>query len=302
MGRVLTLKRLDASRRRIQLIAIVGLVNLAGMAASAELIQRTFPVAANATLLLRSHSGKIKIQGWDQAQIEIKGDRASELVDVSIMGEEQKVVVQTHLTREKLSPDEARVDFEIRVPRQAIVRVESERGTVSVQNVEGSVTVETVSSSVELFRLKGNISARTMDGPIVIRSAEGRVTADSISGDISFAQVNSTELVGTTNAGIIRYEGEFGMDGSYVLNNYSSPIVIVTSNRASFDVTARAVSGSIENNLDIRPIPMGSPLRPSTPGKFLQGRFNGGRSTVKVSSYSGTIKLQGSGTAAASVR
>ncbi|MBI3894854.1 MAG: hypothetical protein HY313_02875 [Acidobacteria bacterium] len=269
-------------------LALVGL-----SAAWAEQIQKTFPASANASLLLRCHTGKISIKGWDQNQIEIKGNRASDAVDVDIVGEEQKVTVQTHLKRAGISPEESRVDFEIRVPRQATVRVESERGNIVVENVEGNVSVDGVSSEVKLSRLKGYVAARTLDGPIVIQSSEGYVKAESISGDVTFAQVNGSELVGTTNSGVIRYEGDFGLGGTYVLNNYSSPIYIVTSNRASFDLTARAVQGLIENDLAFRPIPLGTPLRSSTPGKFLQGRFNTGKSTVKVTSYSGTIKLQG---------
>ena len=293
MGRVLSSFQVSVRRWWPRGVLLIGLLFQVFPVAAAEQIQKKFPVSPNASLLLHCRSGNVSIKGWDQNEIEIKGDRASDAVDVAIVGEDQKVTVQTHLLRERLSPEEARVDFEIRVPRQATVRVESERGDIVIENVEGNVTVEGVSSGIRLSRLKGNVTARTLDGPIVIQFSEGYIKADSISGNVNFIQVNGPELVGTTNSGVIRYEGDFGLGGTYVLNNYSSPIYIVTSDRASFDLTARAVQGAIESNLTFSPIPLGSALRSSTPGKFLQGRFNSGKSTVKVTSYSGTIKLQG---------
>ncbi|MBI4458905.1 MAG: hypothetical protein HY648_02460 [Acidobacteria bacterium] len=302
MGRVLVFLPVSVraeGRRGVLLLA--GLSLLFFTPAFAEQIQKKFAVIPNASLLLHSHNGNISIKGWDQNEIEVRGERP-EAVEVAIAGDEQKVTVQTHLGRKNLSPQQAEVNFEVRVPRQATVRVEAERGTIAIDGIEGTVTVEGVSSDVKLSRLKGNVTARTLDGPITIQASEGHIKADSISGDMNFLQVNGSELVGNTNSGVIRYEGDFGSGGTYVLNNYSSPIYIVTSDRASFDLTARAVQGVIENDLTFRPVPLGSPLRSSTQGKFLQGRFNTGASTVKVTSYSGTIRVQSRRSAAAGAR
>jgi hypothetical protein len=213
-------------------------------------------------------------------------------MEIIIMGGEQKVSVQVHPKREKLSSNDARFDFEIRVPRQASVRVDSERGEIQVRNLEGSLAVEGVSTKVSLSHLKGHISVRTVDGPIDITSANGSINADSISGNLRFLQVNGSELVANTNSGAIRYEGDFGDGGTYVLNNYSSPIDIFASARASFDLTARAVMGIVESTLSFRPTPLGNAFRRLSPNKYLQGRFNSGESTVRVTSYSGTIRVR----------
>jgi DUF4097 and DUF4098 domain-containing protein YvlB len=171
--------------------------------------------------------------------------------------------------------------------------VESERGDILVENLDGSVTIEGISTPVTLSRIKGHITARTVDGSIVIQSSEGTINADSISGDLKFVQVNGSEIVGNTNSGTIRYEGDFGDGGTYVLNNYNSSIDILPSNKASFDLTARAILGFIENNLSFHPTPFGNSLRRLSPKNFLQGRFNSGDSTVRVTSYSGTIRVRG---------
>ena len=295
MGRVLmstaARSELRTARHAAAWLAVGLCLSLA--AASAETIKNRFPTSANPSFLLHTRNGKVSVEGWDQNSIEIQREAASDLMEVIIMGGEQKVSVLTHPTRERFTPQEARLDFQIRVPRQAAVRIDSERGEITVRNLEGSLTIEGVSTNVSLSKLKGHIAVRTVDGPIQILASEGTINADSISGDLKFIQVNGSELVANTNSGAILYQGDFGEGGTYVLNNYSSPIDILASAKASFDLTARAVMGLIESSLSFRPTPLGNPFRRLSPGKFLQGRFNAGDSTVRVTSYSGTIRVRG---------
>ena len=277
---------------RRHVLPVAGCLLAALAVASAASIKKQFPTTANPMFLLHNHNGKVTISGWDQNVVDIQGEPASDLMEVIIMGGEQKVSVQTHPKSEGVSLKESRLDFQVHVPRQTIVRVESERGDIVVENLDGTVDVQGVSNAVTLSHLKGYMSARTEDGPIVVESSEGNVTADSISGNLKFLRVNGAELVANTNTGTIRYEGDFGQGGTYVLNNYSSPIEILASARASFDLTARAVMGFIESNLPFRPTPLGNAFRRLSPKNYLQGRFGSGDSTVRVTSYSGTIRVR----------
>lgn len=277
-------------------VLAVAVVLCAGaLPAFCEAIQKSFATIANPALVLHSHNGTVSITGWDQNQVTIEGDRASDAMDVLIEGNAEKVTIKTHPKHPNLSRDEARVDLTIHVPRQALVRVESEQGDIAVENVEGGVTVEGVTNSVTLSRIRGHITARTVDGPIVIRASEGVVHADSISGDLEFLQVNGSQLTGTTNSGRIRYQGDFGLGGTYKLYSYNSSIDVQASPRASFDVDARSIQGTIENRISLpSPPPGASSLRARRTGRSVQGRVNTGKSIVQITSYSGTIRLSGS--------
>ena len=268
------------------------------LVASAETIKKKFSTTASPSFLLRNYVGTVSVKGWDQNEIDIQGHPASDAMEVILMGGEQKVSVQAHPRREGLSPQEARLDFEIHVPRNATVRVDSERGEIIIENLNGGLTIGGISTAVTLSNVNGNITINTVDGPIRMQSSQGHIKAESISGDLTFVHVSGPELRASTNSGRIRYEGDFGQAGTYVLNSYSSPIDILPSANASFDLAARAVQGVIESNLPFRPTPLGNPFRRLSPGKFLQGRFNNGDSTVEVTSYSGTIRVQGTRTAA----
>jgi hypothetical protein len=259
----------------------------------AETIQKKFSTTANPSFLLRNYVGTVSVTGWDQNEIDIQGQAASDAIEVILMGGEQKVSVQAHPRREGLSPQEARLNLQIHVPHNAAVRVDSERGEIIIENLDGGLTIGGIGTAVAITKVSGNITVNTVDGPIRIQSSQGHIKAESISGDLTFVQVNGSELRASTNSGRIRYEGDFGQAGTYVLNSYSSPIDILPSANANFDLTARAVQGMIESNLPFRPTPLGNPFRRLSPGKFLQGRFNNGDSTVEVTSFSGTIRVQG---------
>jgi len=273
---------------------VAALICLCGAAALAQQIKKDIPTGAKPSLLLRNQNGAISVKTWDQNQIEIQAEPSSDAMEVMIIPGEQKVTVQTHPKGGRILPSETRVDFTIRVPKQATVRMDSEQGKISVENVEGDIAIEGVSNSVGLSNVSGHIMIRTVDGPILLRSCEGHIEARSIRGDLKFVDVNASELIANTNSGMISYEGDFGANGHYVLNNYQSPINVVASSKASFELIARALQGSIESEIAFRPTPLGQAFRQrSTPGKFLQGLFNGGDSTVQITSYSGTIRLRG---------
>ena len=144
-----------------------------------------------------------------------------------------------------------------------------------------------------MSRIRRDITARTLDGPIVIRSSQGHIEAASVSGDLSFVQVNASKFSATTNSGTIRYQGDFGLGGTYQLHSYGSAIEIQASPRASFDVEARSIQGTIENRLPLPSPPPAASVRSARTGKSLQGRINTGKSTVQITSYSGTIRLSG---------
>lgn len=295
MGSILVGSATGRSGRRILRMSLLLAAGFClGVAVvAAETIDRDFPTTANPSLLLHNHNGKIVIEGWKQNAITIHGQPASDAMEVVILGGEQKVTVQASPKRQGLSPKQTRLDFDVQVPHKASVRIDSERGQIVVKNLDGNLAIEGVSTEVFLSQMNGHISVRTVDGPIAIESTGGSINVDSISGNLRFVQVNGSELIANTNSGAIRYEGDFGDAGTYVLNNYSSPIDIFASAKASFDLTARAVMGIIESSLSFRPTPLGNAFRRLSPDKFLQGRFNSGESTVRVTSYSGTIRVRG---------
>ena len=127
------------------------------------------------TALLRNQNGGITVKTWDENQIEIKAKASSDAIEVMVIPSEQRLTVQTHPKGDMVLLLDARVDFEIRVPRESMVRVDSERGQVSIENVKGDIAIDGVSNSVVLsLRSAGGLAPFVTGAAIVsVRSARG---------------------------------------------------------------------------------------------------------------------------------
>jgi hypothetical protein len=109
--------------------------------AAAEQIKKEIPTTGKPSLMLRNQNGAISVKTWDQNRISIQADPASDATEVVIIPGDQKVTVQSHLKGGLADGSNTKVDFQIFVPREATVRVDSELGQISVENVNGEVSV-----------------------------------------------------------------------------------------------------------------------------------------------------------------
>lgn len=290
-------QRMRQPRRALGIIALLALAGLTSL--YAEEIRRTFSTNEKPTVEVRTQTGRVKVKGWDQNQVGVAG-QSSEAMKLTAEGDEQKVTIESQPLREKLSREEALVNLEINVPRQATVHVKSDRGTVEVDELAGGrLMVDGVSTDVDVANVQGDIDVKTVDGPIQLLSSQGRINVESISGDMKFMGVSGSEFAANTNSGRISFEGDFGASspesvkpGNYVLSSYSSSIEVIAARTASVHVSARSVQGMIQNNLTIRPTAEGNAFR-RLPGRYVEGRFNAGGAILEINSFSGTIRLSG---------
>ena len=155
-------------------------------------------------------------------------------MEVMIEGGRQKVSVQIHPKREGLSPQETKMDFQIQVPRQATVRIDCESETGSPWKMLTATCRRGRQRARGVVRDPGEIlrSARwTAPYSSAIPPVKSRPVPSA--GILEFVEVNGSRLVGNSNSGTIRYEGDFGSGGNYILNNHSSWIRIQPSRQAS---------------------------------------------------------------------
>ena len=84
--------------------------------------------------------------------------------------------------------------------------------------------------------------------------------------------------------------GDFGEGGDYMLVNHSGDIDVVLPAFASVDLTARSITGSVENDFPLQQKPHSS-FVPS-PGRAFAGTSNTGASSVQLRSFSGKIRVK----------
>jgi DUF4097 and DUF4098 domain-containing protein YvlB len=142
-----------------------------------ESFHYTYPVSGNGQFALDNVNGKVRITGWDQAQIQVDGvKRAStqaalDAIKVEIKATDSKVTVHTDLPKGKSSgwrkADSASVDYEIKVPTKASLS--------SVSSVNGQVEIAGVQGKVEASTVNGRLAAKGLAGDTKLDSVNGAV-------------------------------------------------------------------------------------------------------------------------------
>jgi Putative adhesin len=152
-----------------------------------------------------------------------------------------------------------------------------------------------------------NLAARSGSGSIQIAGIEGPVSADSGSGSLRLALANSTNVKARTGSGSIQIEGLAGglsastgsgsieatgnLTSDWRLTTGSGGIRLKLPNNAHFNFDASTGSGSIHVD---QPIVMQGNLN----HHHVSGTVNGGGPAIRATTGSGSITINGNGTAA----
>jgi len=200
------------------------------------------------------------------------------------------VEVRTHFLR-KAGESDGRVDYDIQVPADANVMIRTATGPVQVQGVNGDVSVDTDTGKVEVRDSNGHVHARTVSGPITLANLKDCfVEANSVGGQVSLNHVAGKNVSVNTTGGPIAFAGDFAGGGQYSLSTHSGTIDVMLPASASVDVTARSVTGSVENDFPLNP-PV-HPIMALAQGKSLAGSSNSGASAVHLRTFSGRIRVK----------
>ncbi len=250
-----------------------------------------YTVGRGATISVNNESGPVVVHPGGGAQVIVAATPHSSKVEVDGAQNGDRVDVRTPVLQHP-TPEEARVDYDVQVPAGASVIVRSGTGPVQVRDLTGAVSVDGDNSPVEIRSVAGsNIRVRTIGGPItLVDLATPYLEATSVGGGITIKGVSSKLLAVNTTSGAITYTGEFRDAGEYSLSSHSGNIDVAIPATASVDITARTVSGSVENDFPLQP--QAHPTMSLTQGKSFAGVANSGASSVRLRTFSGRIRVK----------
>jgi DUF4097 and DUF4098 domain-containing protein YvlB len=118
----------------------------------------------------------------------------------------------------------------------------------------------------------------------------GHLEITSLSGDVQLDAVSGPYVSVNTAKGSIRYTGDFGGGGDYMLVNHSGDIDVLLPASASVDLSARSVTGSVENDFPLQQ--KQNPTFAIAQGRSFAGTSNSGASSVQLRSFSGKIRVK----------
>jgi DUF4097 and DUF4098 domain-containing protein YvlB len=261
-----------------------------GAAASAHTLEKHFKVEPRAVITIHNPNGNVTVKAWTKHEVMVVANHVSDKVEVDAEQTGNRVDLRTQQLADSVAPDDLRADYEVSVPEDAELQIHDDSGAVSVANVLGDMNVETVAAGVALEDAAGYLTVKTVGGAFQCTRCAGRLEVSSISGSFRLLEVRSYHVRAQTSTGNILFDGEFLPNGIYQLKNYSGVIEVRFSPGDSFDLNAKSLKGTVNNEAKLTP-----PAHPQhLPSKFgyALGTFNAGRAKVELTSFDGTINVR----------
>ncbi|MFC1492687.1 DUF4097 family beta strand repeat-containing protein [candidate division KSB1 bacterium] len=175
---------------------------LAGIVNAQEVIEKSFTVKKGEWIDINIDTGgSVEIEGWDKDEVFISAReryRDLEDYDIEISQKSRGVYIEVYEAREwdrRRRNNRSDLRFEIKVPKEFNVRVETMGGSIRLTQIDGEFRGKTMGGDLELRNLKGDVSLTTMGGAVEVVDCE-------LDGDVSTmgGQVLIEDVVGDLDA------------------------------------------------------------------------------------------------------
>jgi DUF4097 and DUF4098 domain-containing protein YvlB len=251
-----------------------------------------YTVGPGASITVTNESGPVEVKGSGGHQLVIVTTTHSDKVEVDCDQNGNRIQATTHVLQRSQDPADGRVEYQVLVPFDASVTVRAPSGPITAEKMRGDLTLEGDAAQVSVHDVSNaHVHVRTISGPVSLGNiTNGHVEITSLSGDVQLEAVSGPKVSVNTAKGSIRYSGDFGGGGDYMLVNHSGNIDVALPASASVDLSARSISGSVENDFPLQQ--KQHPTFAITQGRSFAGTSNTGASSVQLRSFSGKIRVK----------
>lgn len=162
---------------------------------------RTYPLAAGGRVDVRNVNGRIEVQRSDDDRVEVRAEKigkgatdeaarqALARIEIAEQVSENEIRLETKVERSGgFDMGGTEVQYYLRVPAGAKVRVVTTNGAVKAEALQGELTAETTNGSITGLHLSGRVTASTTNGGIDIDMDEvgsGGVSLETTNGGVT---------------------------------------------------------------------------------------------------------------------
>jgi DUF4097 and DUF4098 domain-containing protein YvlB len=264
-------------------------------------------------------SGDIVVATWSQGDVKIEAVKESHAsseakakenaaqVTIEVTSEGNILRIETKYPRRSGfwgDSVDVSVAYKLTIPQGAGLKAKNISGDVEAEGLGGPADIDVVSGDITLRKtgrgaecnsVSGNVDVSDISGDVFIKSVsgdvkakqiKGSIEAESVSGQLTLTEVSGANVVrAKALSGDIVYRGSINKAGAYTLKSHSGNVELFLPAASAFDFEASTFSGGIESDFELK-------LSGRVSEKEMQGVVNGGGATVKLSSFSGDIKLK----------
>jgi Toastrack DUF4097 len=214
-------------------------------------LSKRYPAGKNVRIELKNISGTITVESWDRDEIKLIALLESPKANISPRQTSDALIVDVRADNPGRS-DVGNVNFNLRVPVNSSVDLETMRGQITVTNIRGGMVRAHVSSE----------------------------------GDIELSGISATRVYAQNTIGNIFFDGEFARGGTYQFQSGKGDITIRIPADSAFNIEAMALNRKVALgqfwNKDIRSL---------GDGRKYVGDVGDGRSKVTVTNFQGSISF-----------
>ncbi|HUQ50446.1 MAG TPA: DUF4097 family beta strand repeat-containing protein [Terriglobales bacterium] len=272
------------------LFAVYALAVSLPVFAYAEKKDFKYTVSSGASVSIVNQKGSVTVKPSTSRQVIITANPSSDKVELDASQNGNRVSVRTHMLGK--AGDDARVDYDVQLPADCTITIDSGTGDVKVENVRGNVTVDSEEGQIEMRGVtNGIIQVQTVNGNVSLSNLkQARIQVTSTGGNVELSSVSGPLVSVKSTSGTIKFTGDFNGGGNYKFTNHSGDIEVSTPATASVDLSARSQRGSVESDLAMQK--SDHPAFALTEGKSVAGKLNSGASSVELRSFSGKIRVK----------
>jgi DUF4097 and DUF4098 domain-containing protein YvlB len=209
------------------------------------------------------------------------------------------------------------VDYNVAVPADVSLDVNSVSGQIRIDGVKGSIRLGSVSGNitasntprVEFLRTvsgeialgnishDGALSASSVSGNIVLNGVKTRtLDLNTVSGEIRLRDAAVGGLTAKSLSGSVEYAGTLARSGRYEVNSHSGSVRFSLADNPGFELNAGSFAGSIRSDFQMT---VGGDRNPDVrrgrgrrgPGDSLQATYGDGSASLNVRTFSGSIVI-----------
>jgi hypothetical protein len=298
--------------------------------------ERTFDFAAGGKIQVIGDAGFIRVESWDKNEVYLRytkrawdssrrsAERRLEDLQVEINDQPGQLSIRQAPGLEEhnfnffdlFDPDRwgysrhaSRIDFELKVPRQCQLVLESDEGDIAVRQIEGEVRASSDEGNIDLENLsRGEVSAETDEGEIDCRnlqledyrlqllSDEGTVRAAEVSarsvwaetdeGDMVWSRLNAGGGKLNTDEGDIELEAARLDEGSWSFTTDEGDVELFIPANADAEISLESSDGSIRSDFTL------DRVSDDDNTERRSGRVGEGRARLEIYTDKGNISLR----------
>jgi hypothetical protein len=295
----------------MRVLFVWGACAATALAQASEKFDQRLPVQPHGMVEISNVAGRIDVQGWDNPEVEVRGDLGEGVEKVDFNTEHGHTVIRVRVPNHSFRS--ASADLRIRIPRDSELDISGVSSEVVVTDVEGELMAKTVSGNIrtdvfgrdaEIKTVSGDVSLRgkgkegaagaqlhitSISGNIHVDRAGGDLEATTVSGDMTLKMEPSRSIRLRSTSGDIGFEGKLVKGANIDAETVSGDLTVRARPEAGLEYQVNTFSGEIRNCMGVE----SERVSKYGPGRRLNGsRGNDGdEARIRLKTMSGDVEL-----------